>query len=553
MKFDIAAIFEQIVTMYARLPLAQKVAIPVLVAGTSFVIVFVSRWASRPDYQLLFSNLEEADAAAVVETLKEKKIGFQLRDDGRTIDVTPPDKVHELRLELASAGLPKGGNVGFEIFNENTLGQTGFVEGVKYVRALQGELERTIRAIDVVKAVRVHITQPQKSVFVSRDVLPTASVLLRLKPGAELTPPQIKGIAHLVSGSVERLTPENVAIMDSNGAMLNKAQDEKSLDGADLTQLEYKQSVETAYARRIESMLAEILGPGKAVARVTASIDFNKYDKEEEAYDPSGRVMRSERSIEEGATASAEGGVPGVASNLTNEPGLLTAPDSSKKGSLHSESVKNYEVSRAVSKTTGAAGAIERVTAAVLVDGTYDTATSGAKDANGNPVVDKKYKPLTAEMLRQIDNLVRQAIGFDTTRGDVVTVENIRFFEPDANIEAALGEDRTWIKIFSLLPYISSALVLIVLFVLVKPLIKFLVKPPDAEVDLSRLLPTGIEELEAELEAEKAKISLIPEGKGKAIDLEEIQELLGENSRIVKENPQQAALLIRYWINEGSV
>ena len=554
MKWDIEAIFGQIVSVYTRLPLAQKIAIPLLIAASMGLIVFVSRWAGRPDYQVLFSGLEQGDAAAVVERLKESKVGYRLRDSGSTVEVTPPDLVHELRLELAADGVPKGGNVGFELFNENALGRTGFVEKITLVRALQGELERTIQSIDAIKSVRVHITKPERSVFVKRDVLPTASVLVRLSPGKDLDKMQIKGISNLVANSVERLTPENVTILDSKGNLLNVKQEDAELTGVDLTRLEYQRKLEAAYSKRVETMLAEILGPGRAVARVSAELDFAQYEKEEEAYDPAGRVARSERLIEESAGLTAEGGVPGVLSNLTNDPGILTPPDSSKNNNIRKENVSNYEISRAVSRTKSAAGKINRLSVAVLVDGRYVEAAGEASAEGGASAMSKHYEPLSNGMLRKIENLVKQSVGFDSSRGDIVTVENIKFFEADGTLEDALVAAERQEMIFKGLSYFLPALfiVLFLMFV-VRPLVRFLVSPSDAEVDLSRLLPAGIQELEAELESERAKLSAFDQTAAPAVDIEELEELLSENSRLVRENPQQAALLIRYWLNDGRV
>jgi len=553
MKLDIGAVFGQLVESYLRLPLAQKIAAPLMIAGMVGVITFVSNWATRPDYRVLFSNLSDADSASIVEKLKDQKVGYRIANDGKTIEVSPPEMVDEIRLELAAAGLPKGGNIGFEIFDTTKLGRTGFQEELDALRGLQGELERTIGAIDVVKAVRVHITRPQRSTFVKRDVLPTASVLLRLKVGAELSKQQTKGIANLVANSVERLTAENVTILDAKGNLLNTKEEADALGGTELTRLDYKSKIEASYVKQIESMLGGILGAGKAIARVTADLDFSKFEKEEELFDPASRVTRSERSIEEGSGASAEGGVPGVLSNLTNDPGLLTPPDSAK-GSRRSESVKNYEVSRAVSKTMSAPGRVQKLSVAVLVDGLYNAVPTGAKDESGNPVVDKQYKPLAPEMIKKIDSLVKQTVGFDSTRGDIVTVENIKFAETDDRIQDILEKPTMVQTAASIMNFVGPVIFLILFFfVLVKPLMKFVLSPTDAEVDLSRLLPAGIEELEAELESERSKVSSMPSIQAPAVDIEELEILLSENSRLVKENPQQAALLIRYWLNDGRV
>ncbi|HMO16761.1 MAG TPA: flagellar basal-body MS-ring/collar protein FliF [Oligoflexia bacterium] len=552
MKFDIGAIFEQVLGFYLRLPLAQKIALPLLAAGCMALIMFVSNWATRSEYAVLYSNLSDADASGVVERLKDRKIGYRLTNDGKTVEITPPSIVHEVRLELASAGLPKGDQVGFELWNETKLGQSAFGEWVNFGRTVQGELERTILKIEGIGAVRVHVTNPKRSVFASRDVPPTASVLLKLKAGHELTIAQTKGIAHLVAGSIERLTPENVTILDQMGKILNEKVDSSSVNGADLTHLQFQREIENAYSKRIETMLTEILGAGRAVARVTAMVDFSRLEKEEESFDPAGTVTRSEREIQENQGTSSDGGVPGVLSNLTNQPGVLS--QGANGSNLRRESVKNYEVSRAVSKITKNPGKIERLSVAVLVDGQYADVPTGAQNPDGAPVMEKRYMPLSPDMVKKVDGLVKQTVGFDAARGDTVTIENIKFIEPDSSLLEVLEKTEMSQNLMGLTEWIPAVLLFVfTLFIVIKPMVSFLLTPTDAEVDLSRLLPAGIEELEAELEAERAKLSSIPDKRQPAIDIEELETLLSENSRMVKDNPQQAALLIRYWLNDGRI
>ncbi|MDD2943339.1 MAG: flagellar basal-body MS-ring/collar protein FliF [bacterium] len=552
MKFDIAGIFEQLVASYAKMPLAQKVALPLLVAASMGVIVFISRWAGEPEYRTLYSGLESGDAAAVVEYLKDNKVAYLLSDNGGTIKINPPEMVEELKLELASAGLPKEGTKNFELLSENAFGRTSTVEKEIMGRVREGELERTIKSIEAVSSVRVHITEPKRSLFVKRDVSPTASVLLKLKPAAELTAAQVKGIVNLVSGAVERLTPENVTILDSSGRQLNNRPEEDSLQDSELTRLEYKKNQENQYSQRIESMLAEVLGPGRAVARVTLDLDFNQYEKSEEAFDPSGVVTRSERIVMKGDELTAQGGVPGVVSNLTNDPGILTPPDSGSNKSRQSESVRNYEVSRSLIKTVTAVGGIERLTVAVLVDGTYSEVDKLLNPNDTELVKVREYTPLPPEMMDKITKLVKQAVGFQTERGDLVTVENIRFFEPDNALVEALDKAETTDMYISWLPMAAGgALILLFFLLVIRPVLKFLLNPTDAEVDLSRLLPSGLKELEAELDAERTSRPSLPQVVETGVDLRELEELLAENSRLVENNPQQAALLIRYWLNDG--
>ena len=260
--------------------------------------------------------------------------------------------------------------------------------------------------------------------------------------------------------------------------------------------------------------------------------------------------MRSERTIEEGTGASQRGGVPGVVSNLSGDPSILAPSGATGDDSKRKEEVRNYEVSRAVSKVSSPRGKLQRLSVAVLVDGKYETlpVPAGSKDATVVP--ERVFKPLESEMLTQIEEVVKNAVGYDAARGDTVTVENVPFMVPETNFieemdKAALHD--------SILKYVSKSapilFMLLFFMFLVRPLVRFLITPTEAEVDLSRLLPKGIQELEKELDQERQK-AVIPAFEP-AVDLEQLEEMMGENSRIVKENPQQAALLIRYWLNDG--
>lgn len=542
---DPKAILGQLFEGYLKLPLTQKVLFPLLVVFSVGAVLYVSKLATDPDYTVLYSDLSVADAAGVVERLKELKIAYKV--DGDTISIKPPEQVHELRMSLAAEGLPKSGTVGFELFDGTNFATTTLGEVVKKQRAVQGELERTIMALDSVLSARVHISQPEKSIFAKQAQEPSASVLLKLRPGAELDKKQIRGIANFVAGSVEGLKSDAVTIIDVYGNLLTQSGEEGDQLGADANQLQYVREVEKGYAQRIETMLAKVLGPGKVVARVSADVDFSSSQREEESFDPGGRVLRSERSIEEGTGASQRGGVPGVAANLTNDPKLLAAPDAGGEQSARRENVKNFEVSRALIKSAQARGRVLKLSAAVLIDGQYEelpAATEGAKPS-------KVFKALTPEMLAQVEGIVRSAIGFDSSRGDTVTVENVPFFDPGDGLAEQLEAAQQMNMIYRLASLAVPYLCILLFFLfLLRPMVKFLITPTDAEVDLARLLPTGIQELEAELESERSKAS-VPTFEP-AVDLEQLGELMAENSRLVKENPHQAALLIRYWLNEGA-
>jgi flagellar M-ring protein FliF len=552
--FDPSAVLGQVAQGYLKLPITQKVVFPLLIIASIAGIIFVSQWASRPDYVILYSDLQPADSAAVIERLKSLKIKYDVRDGGNSIAITPPEMVSELRISLAAEGIPKSGTAGFELLDGTNFGMTAFKEVVNYQRALQGELERTITSLDAVTSARVHIVQPEKTVFSKRGNVATASVMLKLRPGAQLEPKQIKGISNLISGSVEGLKTENVSIIDVFGNLLTTKDEGQESLTLEATRLQYQREVERGYADRIEQMLSKVLGSEKVIARVTAELDFSLNEREEESYDPGGQVMRSERTIEEGVGTSQRGGVPGVVSNLSNDPKVLAPQGASGDDSQRREAVKNYEVSRAVSKISSPRGTLKRVSVAVLVDGTYENIDVAGNSANKTDpkaaAPEKVFKPLESEMLTQIEDVVKNAVGYDAARGDSITVENIPFLVPETDFieemdKAALHD--------SILKYVQKGspilFMLLFFFFLVRPLVGFLVTPTEAEVDLSRLLPKGIQELEKELDSERQK-AVIPAYEP-AVDLAQLEEMMGENSRIVKDNPQQAALLIRYWLNDG--
>lgn len=543
MSVDPSAILGQLTEGFIKLPLVQKIVFPLLVVGSVAGIIFVSKWANRPDYAVLYSDLEPADSAAVIQRLKEQKIKYEVRGDGKTIAISPPEAIHELRIGLAGDGIPKGGVVGFELFDQSNLGTTTFVEKLKFQRALQGELERTIGSIDGVVSSRVHIVQPEKSVFAKQGSEPTASVMLRLRPGATLADKQVIGIQNLIAGSVEGLKKENVTIVDVYGNLLTPKGDKEEF-GVEATRLEYQHEIERGFVDRVEQMLSKVLGPGKVIARVTADIDYSSSEKQEEAFDPSGQVVRSERNISEGTGTSQRGGVPGVVSNLSDDPNLVTPTDAATEKSNRNEAVKNYEVSRAVTKSNMPRGRLTRLSVAVLVDGNY-AAPAGAP-ANAP----KTFMPLDTEVMTRIEGVVKSAVGLNMDRGDTLTVENVPFYTPDDNILQQMEKDANSTFIFNMVSKAVPVLfVILFFFVIVRPLVKFLVTPTDAEVDLTRLLPTGIRELEQELHAERSKASL-PQFEPQ-VDMEQLEQLMAENSQIVKENPRQAALLIRYWLNDG--
>jgi flagellar M-ring protein FliF len=568
-SIDPKVVFSQIIDRYMRLPIAQKIAAPILVIFSVWALVYTSRMATEPDYTILYSDLSTVDAGAVVQRLKDLKVAYRL--EGNSISVSPPSQVHELRLSLASEGIPKTGSVGFELFDGTNFATTTLGEVVKKQRATQGELERTIMSLDAIVAARVHISQPERSIFAKAAQEPGASVLLKLKPGATLDKKQIKGIANFVATSVEGLKPENVTIIDEFGNQLTANPGEGEEFGADATRLQYVREIEKGYVQRIETMLAKVLGPGKVVARVTADLDFSSSEREEESFDPGGKVMRSERTVEEGNGQEQRGGIPGVVSNLSNDPQAMANQEGVTEKNSRKESVKNFEVSRAVVRSAQARGKLIRLSTAVLVDG--KTLESPEIGADGKPTgtYSKSYTALSPEMLAQVEGIVKSAVGFDGTRGDVVTVENVPFFEPAESLKQELEKAQQtdqYLKYGGMMVPIV-ALFLFVLFVL-RPLVKFLTTSTHEELDLSRLLPSEMLNADARAPRQQGANASIAEGAGAqeelpeaikpglpdldpSINIEQYEEVVAENARLVKENPAHAALLIRYWLNDGKL
>ncbi len=480
----------------------------------AFVVAFAVFvwWASRPVFDSVFANLEESDAAAIVEYLRKERIPYRLEHGGRAV-LVPRERVYDIRLALARAGLPQGSGVGFEIFDEQKLGMTDFVQRLNYTRALQGELGRTIAQISGVTAARVHLALPERSVFVNEDRRPSASVVLTLAPGRAMGTGNVAGIVHLVASSVEGLSPDDVTVVDSAGRVL--AGDKGGLEesGVGHRVLEYQHALEGRLEERIESMLGRVVGAEKVNARVSVLLDLTRVETTEERVDPDRTAVSSERlSREESNDARAAGGVPGVASNLTNETPEATGGTRSER---RDESV-TYEVSKTTSRSVGSIGQLERLSVAVLIDGTYEQGEGGAT-----------FVPRPQEELDRYTELVKSAVGFSEARGDRVEVASVPFTTPVAP-ETGWVETVTSMSVglVAYVPRVLGATLLLAFFL-------FVVRPA-----LGRLsTPTGPGRVTVTGHA-----SVLPE-------LDGIMQRLGdENRRLTTEDPERAAYLVRQWL-----
>lgn len=389
--------------------------------GLIALIMMMATRISAPDYALLYGGLEPSDSAAIVTRLDADKIPYQIKNDGRNI-LVPQDQVARLRLSMAEAGVPNGGSVGYEIFDSSdTFGTTSFVQNVNYIRALEGELSRTIRALKNVSAVRIHLVLPKREVF-SRDKREaSASIVLKLRGRGRLTDEQISAIQHLTAAAVPSLTPAHISIVDENGNLLARGdgQDTPGTGGASQTDF-MRVTYETRLKEQIEQLLEKSLGVGNVRAEVSAIMDFDQRTIHSETYDPDSQVVRSTQSVEESSTAneglSAEGAVS-VANNLPEADANIGDNSTSENASSRTEETVNYEISKTITTETRKSGLVRRLTVAVLLNGRTETADDGTLT----------YQPLEETALLQVGRLVKSAIGFDEERGDVVEVVNMQF------------------------------------------------------------------------------------------------------------------------------
>lgn len=407
----------QIRDFFLALPPARRMTFLALTVGVIVGTGLLAVWVERPQYRVLFSNLNGTDGAAVVDYLKAEKIPYRMADGNGAIEVDAAH-VYETRLALAGRGIPQGGGVGFEIFDKQTLGMTDFVQRLNYQRALQGELARTIGELAAVESARVHLALPERSLFVAEERRPSASVVVKLRAGRVLAEDQIAGVVHLVAASVEGLKPADVTVVDINGQELTHDVAESAGRPAGQTMLAFQRELEQSYAERIESMLARVLGTGHALARVTATLDTAQVEKTEESFDPDRVAIRNEkRSREKNVQGAAANAAGGVNATLTNEPAPPAA--AAAEDGPHSEredSALSYEVSKITSRRIEQSGGVRKISVAVLLDGTYQ----GEGEA-------RTFVPRPSEEIDRYRELIKRAVGFNEERGDQIEVASAPF------------------------------------------------------------------------------------------------------------------------------
>ncbi|WP_027792982.1 flagellar basal-body MS-ring/collar protein FliF [Paraburkholderia acidipaludis] len=530
---------------------------PLIVAVAIFVAVVAALvlWSRAPDYKVLYSNLSDRDGGAIITALQAANVPYKFSDGNGAI-LVPSDQVNEMRLRLASQGLPKNGSVGFELMDNQKFGISQFAEQVNYQRALEGELEQTIESIASVKSARVHLAIPKPTVFVREREAPTASVLVNLYPGRMLDDGQVAAIAHMVAAAVPDLPVRNVTVVDQDGNLLTQ---NSSGAGLDASQLKYVHQVEHDTQARIDAILAPLFGAGNARSQVSADIDFSKLEQTSEDYGPNGSPQQSsirsqQQSIDTEMQQGGASGVPGALSNQPPQPASapITAPAGASGApattpiSDHRDTTTNYELDKTVRDFQQSPGGIKRLSVAVIV--------------NYQPKVDAKghatMQPLDAQKLAQIDQLVKDAMGYDAKRGDSVNVVNAAFqqeVDPDANLPwwrqpdiiALAKQIATWLGI--------GAVALFLYFAMVKPALRRAFPPPEPTApalagsdDAEPLLLDGLPHAEKKAEDHDSEAALLSFESEK----HKFERNLEYARTIARQDPKIVATVVKTWVND---
>ena len=531
----IQTFFSQLSERFATLSQGQKVAALVLATVTIGSILAMSFWIKTPDLQLLYANLSEQDASAIVDNLKSQKIPYELSNQGKTIRV-PANQVHEIRLKMASEGLPEGSEVGLEIFDETSLGMTDFIQKLNFQRALQGELSRTIKTLDAVDHARVHLVIPKQTLFIREKPKGKASVTIKTKAGKFLNERQVQGIVHLIASSVEGITADNVVVVDVKGNLLSGSQETNAGAARSSSNYQHKRRVEQELEKNILAMLEDALGQGMIIARVTAKLDFEKNDHTEEVYDPDSAVIRSQQTASESTVgATPTGGVIGVQAQLPageNQGGTGTSGQPSKRDK--NNQVTNYEINkitRVVSKPTGT---ISKLSVAVMINGVMAENDAG----------EEEYQARTQEEMDKYTQIVQSAVGYNQERGDQIKVENIQF---DRSIELQrlkeLEREKQIDLAFQVGKYILG-LIFVILFYTraIKPIINWMTTSPKKEEEVEEEVTT--DGMTDEQRREEEELQRLEAGLASA------SEMRKSVTDFIEKDPKYTAGVVRKWLRE---
>jgi len=511
--------------------LPQRVLVGGLLASAIVVFVLLMIWLNQPSYGVLYSKMAQKDASRVLEQLKKQNVPYKLKAGGTTV-LVPEKQVYDLRLQLAGENVLQGQGVGFEIFNQSQIGQTDFVQQVNYQRALQGELARTIGELPQVASARVHLVLPEKSLFIEEQNPATASILLNLKSGQELKQAEVESVVNLVKTGVEGLDRQSITVADTRGNLLYQPEEE-SFSGLSSKQLEYKANLEKRLQNRIQRMLAPVVGAESILAKVNTELDLSKRTVRKEIYDPDSAVVRSEQKTRESSrgTTRMESGTPGPA--YQGEEGTQNSGNS--RESSRTEKTTNFEINKEERQIVTPEGELDRISVAVVVDGSYSTNESG----------ESVFVPRSEKELDKIRGLVKSAIGFDSARGDSVEVATMPFQRPEPAPEPGLMESvlsslqRFW------KPLLNAVIILLFLFLVVRPIVLALIRPQVSEEGSEAVsgLPEA-EERTALEEAESEEDIAAREGKKRFDDLK------ARAADILEQNRDEGIHIVKQWLYE---
>ncbi len=521
----------------------QKIAGGAAIALAIALLVGVLMWNRAPEYAVLFSNLDERDGGQIIAALGQQNVPYRMSANGTAI-LVPQAQVHETRLRLAAEGLPKGGLAGFELMDGQKLGISQFNEQVNYQRALEGELSRTVQAIDAVASARVHLAMPKQTAFLRDDQRPTASVMVNLRPGRILDQNQVAGIVHLVSSSVPRMHAEGVKIVNQDGTLLTVQADPLMRAGLNANQLEYVRAMEKAFIERIENILVPMVGKDNFRAQVAADVDFNQVEQTAETYKPNPTPDQAIRSQQTNEIINPLPGAQGVPGALTNQPPApatapLTAPPAGPGAgqglqgvnSANRSAVLNYELDRNIQHIKQAVGQLKRLSVAVVVNNRTIPGTDGAPTTVA----------LTEEEIARITNLVREAVGYNADRGDTINVANSAFATELSEPVPPLWKDPEMIDLGKqgLNWLLVLLVVLLAYFGVIRPLLRTVV-PPKTKAEEAA---AAGEEAEGEEGEEGVRVTLSGAG-----EEESFEERLERARNLARNDPKTVANLIKDWM-----
>lgn len=534
--------------------LGGKLMLGAAIAAVIAAMVVVLMWSQQPEYKVLFSNFTDKDGGEIVATLEQMNVPYKFSEGGSSI-LVPAAQVHQTRLKIAALGLPKGGNIGFELLENQKFGVSQFVEQVNFQRGLEGELERSIQSISAVQSARVHLAIPKPTVFVRDQQKPSASVMLNLHAGRALEQRQVSAIVHLVASSIPELTPGSVTIVDQNGTLLTDASKKDGLNNLDPSQIKYVEDLQKNIIKRIESIISPIVGDKNVHAEASAEVDFSTVEQAAETYKPNQtpdataiRSMQTAESQSSTPTGTAGAGIPGAVSNQpqanqsqppANPTVGAAAPAPADSASAMSSNTQknmttNYEVDKTIRYTQQSMGSVKRLTVAVVVNYKQD------KDKNGKTI----SRPLTDAEKTQITDLAKQAMGFREDRGDSLSVVNSAFMLPQ---QEKIAEIPLWKNpevldmALQALKWLAAALVLIVLYrKTLKPLTARLLQGQNPAL------------LTNNAGGEDAVVNLSQPG---ALELAAERPARGYQNNLVmarqtaKDNPRMVANVVTNWVN----